>query len=294
MKNISVFANFYINDEERLNKLKLSFKSFNETNISNWVINLRGNKKEDAKIFLIKNIKKDKLKIFFLESEFGWNHDSLTISKYLKSKLIFFWIEDHVCIGGYKYFNKIIKLMHKYKIEYLPYSWFFFGNNKKSFVPLKCVVKKDIIYTQYTKKKHNIRLKYIQDNRIVSDIYIISCCSIINKKLFIKLLSLKDKFFLKWNIKLPFNFEKTENDNHWLPYKIAILKKELFASLDDDLGLKGYSLISRNLYKNLNLKAKNTIITKQNFTNNNYINYIKNLVKNFVNLMSIKVFLIFK
>ena len=59
-----------------------------------------------------------------------------------------------------------------------------------------------------------------------------------NKKIFVKLLSTKDRIFLKWNKFLPFNFEKDQFDVQWLPYRIGILKKELFASIDDDLGVK--------------------------------------------------------
>ena len=40
MNKISVFGNFYIPDQERLEKLKISFESFYKVNIENWVINI--------------------------------------------------------------------------------------------------------------------------------------------------------------------------------------------------------------------------------------------------------------
>ena len=49
MKNFTVFANFYIDTEERFLRLKDSFFSFDKANISEWVINTRGKYKEDVK-----------------------------------------------------------------------------------------------------------------------------------------------------------------------------------------------------------------------------------------------------
>ena len=65
----------------------------------------------------------------------------------------------------------------------------------------------------------------------------------------------------------------------WLPYRIGILKKELFASIDDDLGCKGYSLISRGKYKSLKIKSKNKTIKKDKF-NYGYLSIIKFFSKN--------------
>ena len=66
MSGISVFANFFINDQERLKKLKLSFFSFENARINNWVINVRGEYKKEVKRFLCKNINKKKIKVFFI------------------------------------------------------------------------------------------------------------------------------------------------------------------------------------------------------------------------------------
>ena len=50
MSDISVFANFFIDDVERLKKLKYSFFSFKGAKINNWVINIRG-KYKNAEAF---------------------------------------------------------------------------------------------------------------------------------------------------------------------------------------------------------------------------------------------------
>ena len=65
MKNFSVFANFFIDTEERFLRLKDSFFSFNKANISEWLINIRGDFKNEVKNFLEENVSEN-LKIFFL------------------------------------------------------------------------------------------------------------------------------------------------------------------------------------------------------------------------------------
>ena len=249
MSTLAIFANFFINDNERLKELSLSLNSFYKSEINNWVINIRGKKKYEAKKILLKKIPKKKIKIFYLNSKEGWVHDSLIISKNLHTKYVFFWVEDHICTGGIKYFNNIVKSLLKNNIDYFPYSWFFFKNNIRSINNLKPKQDKYIYYLNYTKSSHKKRLKFWKKNKISLDIYIISCCSIMKTNLFKKILKSKDKFFLKWDKKLPFNFEKDHNDHHWLPYNLALPKKELFASLDDNLGCKNYSLIDRKKYQ---------------------------------------------
>ena len=53
----SVFANFRIDTLDRFIATKLSFKSFNDEKIKNWIINVRGKYKREIKKFLIKNCK---------------------------------------------------------------------------------------------------------------------------------------------------------------------------------------------------------------------------------------------
>ena len=55
MKNISVFANFFINDKERYLRTIDLFKSFEKANIEKWIINTRGKYSDNLKIILGKN-----------------------------------------------------------------------------------------------------------------------------------------------------------------------------------------------------------------------------------------------
>ena len=61
--SITIFGNIFINDKLKLEMLKISFSSFNNSKIEKWVLNIRGKFKSETKDFLIKNIKQKK--IFF-------------------------------------------------------------------------------------------------------------------------------------------------------------------------------------------------------------------------------------
>ena len=89
MNKFSVFANFFIDTNERFERLKDSFFSFNKANINEWLINIRGDYKYDVQKFLNQNVKEN-LKIFFLESNEGWIEDSLEIIKNNNTDIIFF------------------------------------------------------------------------------------------------------------------------------------------------------------------------------------------------------------
>ena len=56
---VSVFANFRINDEERLQRLKDSFQSFKDIKCNNWFINVRGKYQFDALFYLHENLGKN-------------------------------------------------------------------------------------------------------------------------------------------------------------------------------------------------------------------------------------------
>ena len=46
--SLAIFANFFIDNEERLQRMKDSFKSFKSIKPQEWIINIRGKYKIDA------------------------------------------------------------------------------------------------------------------------------------------------------------------------------------------------------------------------------------------------------
>ena len=78
--------------------------------------------------------------------------------------------------------------------------------------------------------------------------YLLAMPCIINKNLFLKNLEISYNK-KKYKKNLPFNFERSFAENEILPFRCSLLKKELFASIDDDKDIPNSSLIGRGLYK---------------------------------------------
>ena len=123
--SIAIFGNIFINDPIKLELLKISFKSFNHSNISQWLINIRGSYRFDAIQFLKKNITQ-KVNFFELNSDEGWFYDSRIMSEKLNSEYIFVWLEDHANISDNNYFNSVVIDIKKTRSDYLLYTAFFF------------------------------------------------------------------------------------------------------------------------------------------------------------------------
>ncbi len=270
MRNISVFANFYINDKERFFRMRDSFMSFQNASIARWIINVRGNYKTQSINFFKKKLKRKKHFLFKLDSG-DWFKDTIKLTKLINTHLVFFWTEDHVCLRNVKKFDSIVKDMRNKNIDYLQYSWFINGLGIKSLESVNYKQTKNIIFFNYTKKVLNKRLEWFKKNQIDNHLlYIISQQSIMKSTLFRKILNIKEFSFFKKN--LPFAFEKNHRFTNWLPYKIALVKKEFFASIDDDVGHKNYSLISRGLYKDRLTKKQKIIIEKKRINSSDRYN----------------------
>jgi hypothetical protein len=278
MVKYTVFANFYIDTEERYLRMKDSFFSFYKSNVYDWNINIRGKYKNKVKIFLQENISKN-LNIFFLESKKGWVFDTLNISNYFKTNIIFFWIEDHICIDSVSKINSVVAEMHQNKIDHLIYSFFHKGTYINQLKAVNHEVKKNILFFRYGKKNYrNLKSWYKKENHTPS--YLIAACSFMSLNLFKKNLSLS-KIKKKYNPMLPFNFEKSFDENKILPFNAGVLKKELFVSIDDNHGENGYCLIDRKLYPNRVCKNELDVIRKKKykiFKTNTFFDKVKKIL----------------
>ena len=98
--------------------------------------------------------------------------------------------------------------------------------------------------TKYKENCNKIRKK------LNADFYYTSCASIMTNSFFRKVLVSNKPFLKRWPRYLPFDFEKKSKDNIKSIIIHSLPNRELFASIDDERGENGYSLISRGLYKN--------------------------------------------
>ena len=234
--NLSVFANFFIDTEERFLRMIDSYESFEEAQIDSYVINVRGKYSHKVQKY-IKNKNAEAICESF-ETGNGWLYDSSKLTKYSQSEYILIWLEDHICLNPTK-IDSIINDMISSNSDILTYSYWNDGDMIERYKHIEKKEMNEIFYFDHTMNNHHLVMK---DRKS----YIISMVSIIKRDLFLKILNTSRE--KRWDKNLPFDFEKAPNDVHWLPIRRAITKYELFASIDDDLGYKNGSLQSRGLY----------------------------------------------
>tara|TARA_Y100000591_G_C21792625_1_gene677434 strand:- start:467 stop:1321 length:855 start_codon:yes stop_codon:yes gene_type:complete len=278
----SVVANFYIDTEERLLRLKDSYYSFSKSNISNWKINIRGELKYEVEKFLRSQIKERILDIQFLETKDGWIADTETLLKDIKDKIIFFWIEDHICIQDYKIINELVDEMYLYKVDHMLYTFFHKGQILKVLESVDCNEKKLLKFIDLNNENYEKFNQWYYNKKITPD-YLVSLCSFMNIDFFKKNLEVS-KNKTKYNAMLPFNFERSFQEKELIPFTAGFLKKELFVSIDDDHGEDGYSLISRGLYEKRKSKQEMDKIrsNKVNIYKESILKKIKNIFKNII------------
>jgi hypothetical protein len=244
--HITVFANFYIDTEERFLRLKDSFFALNNEAIDQWVINVRGCYSQDVLIFL-----RTQLGQLLFATEFntddGWLQDSLRVLAKVKNQYLFFWIEDHLFLGSNREFENLVNDIYASDIDYIGYSWFGRGKFLEEFDGIPKVGFDTLCALIYS---INVNKKRQQNslNSINTNSYIISCCGIFKREFFKKLLTMRRPILPRWSKFTPFNFEKRWDDVFILPINYGILKRELFASIDDDNKHPGSCLIARGLY----------------------------------------------
>ena len=84
---LSILANFKIDSKEKVLHLKESFDSFNTVS-DNWVINIRGNFREEALDFLKSRLKKKMTSYELLDENKGWSTNTLQMLNSVKYEYI--------------------------------------------------------------------------------------------------------------------------------------------------------------------------------------------------------------
>ena len=233
---ITVFANFRINNKERLDLFKYSFDSIkNESILDNWVINCRGDYKTQVYKILKKSLG-ERLIFTTYESNRGWFYDSSKMLNNILNDFIFFWIEDHMKISNNFFNKKDLKILSKNNIDFLQYS---FTHQYRQSQLAPYLMDKDENFNYY----------HINRSKPKQKLYIISAVGLFTKILFRKIITTNHPILKRWPRNTPFDFEKTNYDRLFLPIKIALPKNEMFACIDDDHGQENYSLLSRGFIK---------------------------------------------
>lgn len=242
MATLTIFANFRINDEERLQRLKDSFQSFKDIDAQRWVINVRGRYKWEV-LFYLHDRLGEKLVPYMLESRWGWFHDSRQMLKDISSDYVLFWVEDHINMVPAERYAEILKEMKQSAADFLLYSWFT-QEMKDRYAGIAKAESTNIWTFEMNRANH----QRVQRNRPGS--FLISMIGIFSRPLFGKLIATTHPLLRRWPKECPFDFEKRSFDTSWLPFRQALPKYELFASIDTDHGYprEKCCLHSRGLY----------------------------------------------
>jgi hypothetical protein len=135
--------------------------------------------------------------------------------------------------------------MKKFQADQLLYS-FFTKEIKARFDEIMHDNKGNFITTMRLDKENCNKIR----KKLNKDFYYTSCVSIMNNSFFRTVLESNRPFIKRWPRHLPFDFEKKSKDNIKSIIIHSLPNRELFASIDDERGKNGHSLISRGLYKN--------------------------------------------
>ena len=235
MALLNIFANFRIDSEERFIRMKNSFYSFNNISADRWVINARGPYAKGTMEFLHANLNGRLIAHEKCSGE-GWFNDTRQMLPDIDGDYVLFWIEDHASIVETTLLESVIKEMKEKDVDSMWYSWWQYGNLRKRYQGVQLSPGNNIDCFDYTVENNNI----VQSN---GESFIISAVSIFKSSFFKKLILADD--FRGSDKNTPFDFEKPGSAAHWLPFKAALPKQELFACIDNDHSVKGYCLRAR-------------------------------------------------
>ena len=203
--SLSIFANFFIDNDERLQRMKDSFRSFHNVNAVEWVINIRGKYKLEAGEYLHTELGK-KLYLSYLNSISCFKKNS-------ENLLCLFWIEDHILLAQPKILNECIYEMDKFNVDILCYTWYI-----QNLLDLYKVIEPYGAGKYITARKidSNATIKIINKLKKTKpiigipkdDFYVISASSIMKKDFFKKVILSKKPYLKRRPRKTPHDFEK--------------------------------------------------------------------------------------
>jgi len=273
---LTIFGNLLINNQIKLQHLKDSFNSFNSIS-DNWLINIRGKCRREALMFLEKKLGDKMIAFDLVDDSRGWAQNALEMLSRAKYDHVLIWNEDHLNLAPQEIFAPMIEEIAREKVDFMQYSVWGDGDIRACFEETDLKKFKYIDTIKLTPEIWDFVLARGYRH------YFASLLGIMSKGLFRKLLLEDIEYFknklpysfrtwvyrmVRWNGKYfdllnkyvfcgrlpksqkeaPFNLEKPQNRVDLLPIQIAFPKQEIFACIDDDFKILGYSLISRGLY----------------------------------------------
>jgi hypothetical protein len=194
---------------------------------------------------------------------------------------IMMWNEDHLSVMPPQQFRMLVEECDKQQIDYMLYTWWHFGRVHTVLDDVPVIVGTYLDSVMLTQKIWEQALVKGYPY------YLVSLCGIFKKSFLLAMMAKDQKLFplivskvlykvITWSKKLnnqisvddlfdqitrllwyklprfsqetPFNIEKRPFRIDMLPFVLGVPKQEVFACIDDNLGVPGYSLVERGLY----------------------------------------------
>jgi len=252
----TVFANLRIQSADRLQRLGTCLEHLARARSDAWVFNIRGEMKHEAAA-LIRAVAPGALHVSHLESEEGWFHDTLQVLQQVSSEFIVTAIEDHFLVANPLTLERTVQEMHDLRIDHLEYSWFPRVSPRAllegtSFFEGAFTVGADLDLAGNIQRHRN----YESQLGHSGSVYLVALCAIVRTELLRKVCRSHHPDRRRFDIRAPFDVERSGCDVDLLPIRIGHPKIELFAALDDDNIHPGSSLHQRGLYRNLSLRQQ--------------------------------------
>ena len=267
---ITIFSNFFINNEETFLRMKDSFYSFYKIKPCEWIIGVRGNYKIKVMNFLKSNIDNENLFIKILDDKSNWINESRILFDRINYPTVFIWVEDHICQLNQNEFRKIILEFNDNKIDQMVYSfWHNSLRNRINFLdPEFC---KFLKFTKLDTRKKPALIK--NGFKYLTALPAIYSYDFLKKVLFSNMPLLK-----RYPKYTPFDFEKKICD-YVSSHKYAVPLLEIFAPIDDDHGEYKYGYKSLQQRGNYPLRISREQHLVSSLRKGNSIKYFRFLGK---------------
>jgi hypothetical protein len=252
----TVFANFRIQSPDRLERLATCLAHLARARAQAWVFNIRGEMRNEAAA-LIRQMAPGPVHLSHLESEAGWFRDTLQVLEQVRSEFVVFVVEDHFLVANPLTLECTVQEMHDLRIDHLEYSWFPRVSPRALLQGMPAfegafTVGADLDLGANAQRHRN----YESQLGYSGSVYIVSLCSIARTDFFRKVCRAHHADRRRFDVRAPFDAERSGCDVDLLPIRIAHPKIELFAALDDENIHPGSSLHQRGLYRDLSRRAQ--------------------------------------
>ena len=237
--SITFLYNVRLNQEHRMHRFIASLNQINEFKYFTVSARVRGSFAEE--VFPV--IENKVYALYRNDTVKSWRLNLL--QQVLDSQSGFFVLlqEDHAIASDNNLLIETLCEFAKLNLDFMPISFF---PQYSKFEQL--VLESGVSFTsaqnlRYLHINRNIAKKVSNKNH-----YLLNLIGIYKRDLLIKILISNRPFIKHFSGDSPFDVEQRPTQKWFLPINWALPNRELFACIDDDHGVQGYSLISRGLH----------------------------------------------